>query len=278
MCGCGYVFHGEMLEEPDLAPELAAQEEKLYLAYLTARLEQSISDAENAKADANADPANSHKAERVLEMAAMVEAARADLAAQTAKTNEAVRMAEIAKKQRSIKVRATDKPDKKPAGKPAANVHAMRPKTHKQPHADKQSTAHAVAAAKAIQARRAEANDASRIEQAERAQAEQAARAQAFHAAQTAKANQAMKALQEAKVRELAARSNEAGALFKAHQAARATQIMRAETKDCPNCTASHQMNVQECRCGFVFSNGVNEMPGLALSAGEQAELLRQMK
>ena len=37
LCGCGYVFSGEKLDEPDLAPELAAQEEKLYEAYLAAR-------------------------------------------------------------------------------------------------------------------------------------------------------------------------------------------------------------------------------------------------
>ena len=268
--GCGYVFHGDMLQEPDLAPELAAQDEKLYQAYLAARLEQCISDAENAEADARADPGNTHKTQRAREMIALVDAARADLKAQTAKTADAVRLADIAKTQRGIKSRTMGKPDRRPVAKPATPAHTESAKHHKQMQTDRKSTKQAIAAAKAIQT--------TQVVNESTGDAEQAARAQAFHTAQTAKANQAMKALQAAKVREQAAKTNEAGALFKAHQAARAAQIMRTETKDCPNCTATLLLNVRECRCGFTFSGETNEMPGLSLSPREQAELLRQAK
>ena len=270
MCGCGYVFHGDMLQEPDLAPELAAQDEKLYQAYLAARLEQCISDAENAKADAKADPGNTHKTERVRETTAMVDAARADLKAQTVKTANAVRLAEVAKTQRSIKLRTTGKPARTPVAEPVISAHSLPQKQHKQTQAERKSAKQAIAAAKSIQTKQTVIENTGKTEQA--------ARAQAFNAAQAAKANQAMKAHQAAKIREQAANTGEAGSLFKAHQAARAAQIMRTETRDCPNCTATLLISVRECRCGFAFAGETNEMPGLSLSPGEQAELLRQAK
>jgi hypothetical protein len=46
------------------------------------------------------------------------------------------------------------------------------------------------------------------------------------------------------------------------------------ETKDCPSCTATVAFAVRRCRCGFIFSNGV-ELPGVVLTPAERTALLQ---
>jgi colicin import membrane protein len=106
LCGCGYVFSGEKLDEPELAPELAAQEEKLYEAYLAARLEQAILEARDAQKMADIDPQNQQKAQIAAERASAIAIAQADFDTQARKTAEAVRMAEITKSARAARHRA----------------------------------------------------------------------------------------------------------------------------------------------------------------------------
>ena len=69
LCGCGYVFSGEKLGEPDLAPELVAQEEKLYEAYLAARLEQAILEARDTQRMTDVDRQSAQKAQIAAEKA-----------------------------------------------------------------------------------------------------------------------------------------------------------------------------------------------------------------
>ncbi|MHB8455009.1 MAG: zinc ribbon domain-containing protein [Acidiferrobacterales bacterium] len=159
-----------------------------------------------------------------------------------------------------------------------------------------QQLAQAAQALKAAQAQAEKAAQSARAQaEAERAarervQAEQAATAaaaqaqhelaqrkaaeKAFHAAQAAKAEQALKAAKAGQH----AGHNKPGAAFRAAQAARAEQIVStaksADTKECPNCTASVASAAKSCRCGFSFPAGITEMPVLALSPSELAELL----
>ena len=80
-----------------------------------------------------------------------------------------------------------------------------------------------------------------------------------------------------AKVQARAAAAQSPGAAFKSAQSARAAQIMRPDTQECPNCTAAVPLNTARCGCGYQFSTGVNELPTLNLSPAEQSELLRQV-
>ena len=108
LCGCGYVFGGEN-GEPDLAPELAAQEEKLYEAYLAARLEQAHLEARDAQRMVDADPQNPHKVQAAADKAQAVAQAKVDFDIQAKKTAEAVKMAEIAQTARAARHRPTQK-------------------------------------------------------------------------------------------------------------------------------------------------------------------------
>ena len=373
LCGCGYVFSGEKLEEPDLAPELAAQEEKLYEAYLAARLEQALLESRDAQRMADVDPQNRQKAQITLEKANAIVAAQADFDTQARKTAEAVKMAEIAKTARSARFKSNgnmarvvslhgtssvtqnhhpsarqgEKPGKKPA------IHAKSTKNKKSSQAEqRKSQAKQAEAAKRLaeQARlqaeqvkrqaeqaedarrRTKLAEAARLQEEQRREAErfkhlaqqaeqtkldreeqakrqavdarrrvrlaeqagiQAEQAEAANqarqqaeatlatrahlSAQAAKAEQAMKAVQAAKIHERATTTTGPGAAFKSAQAARAAQIMRPDTQECPNCTASVPQNAGRCGCGYQFSSGENEMPRLSLTPAEQSELLRHV-
>ena len=379
LCGCGYVFSGEKLEEPDLAPELAAQEEKLYEAYLAARLEQALLEARDARRMADVDPQNHQKAQIALEKANAIAVAQADFDTQARKTAEATKMAEIAKTARAARHKSTGNMAKvvslhgitsatqkhhgsahqgeKPGKKPAAYAKPTRNKKTSQAE-QRKSQAKQVEAAKRLaeQARlqaeqakhqaeqtedarrRAKRAEAARLQEAQqreverskrlaeqaqqakqarldreeqakrqaeqaedarrrtrlaeavrlqedqaeaakqaRLQAEAALATRTYLSAQATKAEQAMKAIQAAKIHERTAAAKEPGAAFKTAQAARATQIMRPDTQECPNCTADVPQDAGRCGCGYHFSSGENEMPRLSLSPAEQSELLRHV-
>ncbi len=113
MCGCGYLFNGEKLEEPHQVPALVAQEEKLYEAYLAARLEQAVVEAQQAQISARTGPKTpqsiAQAEEAVKETVKALAQAKVDFDTQTAKTAEAVKMAEIATTTLAIKQRSTGK-------------------------------------------------------------------------------------------------------------------------------------------------------------------------
>lgn len=107
-CACGYMFNGKKLEEPHQVPEIVAQEEKLYAAYLAARLEQAAKEAEQAEIavhTSHRSPLSIAQAEKATKALAL---AQANYDAQTAKTAEAIKMAEIAKTTLAIKHKSID--------------------------------------------------------------------------------------------------------------------------------------------------------------------------
>lgn len=303
-CGCGYVFSEEKMDAPDLAPELVAQEEKLYEAYLGARLEQVQTEARDAQRMADADPENPEKARIAAEKASIMVVARVDFDIQAKKTAEAVAMAEIARTARSAG-RPVSRPSAAPPGtgksahgaksdkKPATPQKTGKPKKPNQAEPRKLQPQPAdTSKRQAEQARRQaeQARQASRLaeqarlktQQAEtakqaRQQADAAAASRTYLAAQAVKAEQAVKAMQAAKRQERRAATEVPGSAFKSAQSARAAQIMRPDTQECPNCTAAVPKEAARCGCGYQFASNENEMPRLTLSPAEQSELLRQV-
>lgn len=328
LCGCGYVFGGEN-GEPDLAPELAAQEEKLYEAYLAARLEQAHLEARDAQRMVDADPQNPHKVQAAADKAQAVAQAKVDFDIQAKKTAEAVKMAEIAQTARAARHRSTQKvtqkqetgtgvhhPSRDPKPEKSPVISAKSAKNKKISPAEQQKSASEQAKHTQHQAnqaedtrRRAKLAEAARLQEeqlraersrhqaeqakrqaaqgedarhrakqaeqlAARQQAEVAEASRAYRATQAAKAEQAMTA---AKVQARAATAQTPGAAFKSAQSARAAQIMRPDTQECPNCTAAVALNASRCGCGYQFSSGETELPQLSLSPAEQSELLRQV-
>jgi hypothetical protein len=76
-CSCGYVFVASI--EPDLGGGDAGEEEELFRAYLTARMEQAVSTLETERALLAADPKNFDKASRVMRALHDVQTLRAEL-------------------------------------------------------------------------------------------------------------------------------------------------------------------------------------------------------
>lgn len=96
-CGCGHFFVPESEAGPDLSPELRAQEEKLYEAYLAARRNQTEEALTAARAAAARVPGNAQAAELLAEAEAALNAAESELDLQKKKNSEAHKLAEAAK-------------------------------------------------------------------------------------------------------------------------------------------------------------------------------------
>lgn len=54
-----------------------------------------------------------------------------------------------------------------------------------------------------------------------------------------------------------------------------APRLLGADKKECPNCTASVDIKLGRCRCGFEFPTSDHLMPSLAMSEEERAEFAR---
>ena len=69
---------------------------------------------------------------------------------------------------------------------------------------------------------------------------------------------------------------------FRQDQATRAEKIMvarkAADTKDCPNCTASVPLNTNRCHCGFTFITNNSDLPSLTLCTGDFTALRDSLK
>ncbi len=95
-CGCGYFFVPENEAGPELSPELRAQEEKLYEAYLAARRNQTAEALTAARVAAARVPGNAQAAELLAEAEAALNAAETELDTQKKKNSEARRLVEAA--------------------------------------------------------------------------------------------------------------------------------------------------------------------------------------
>ena len=96
-CSCGHYFVFENEAEPGLDPELHAQEEKLYEAYLTARRDQTAEAVRTARAEVVRAPGNAAAIDLLKEAEAALNACEAELSAQMEKSSEAQKLATAAR-------------------------------------------------------------------------------------------------------------------------------------------------------------------------------------
>ena len=96
-CSCGHFFVMESEAGPELSPELRAQEEKLYEAYLAARRDQTAMAMEAARAEASRAPGSAQAARLLAEADAALKAAQAELDLQVEKSAESRRLVEAAR-------------------------------------------------------------------------------------------------------------------------------------------------------------------------------------
>ncbi len=96
-CSCGHYFVFENEAEPGLDPELHAQEEKLYEAYLTARRDQTAETVRTARAEVFRAPGNAAAIDLLKEAEAALNACEAELSAQMEKSSEAQKLATAAR-------------------------------------------------------------------------------------------------------------------------------------------------------------------------------------
>ena len=96
-CSCGYFFVPESEAGPELSPELRAQEEKLYEAYLAARRDQTAEAVALARAEVSRTPASTQAASLLAEAEAALKAAETELNNQREKHAESRRLADVAR-------------------------------------------------------------------------------------------------------------------------------------------------------------------------------------
>ena len=96
-CSCGHYFVFENEAEPGLDPELHAQEEKLYEAYLTARRDQTAETVRAARAEVFRAPGNAAAIDLLKEAEAALNACEAELSTQMEKSSEAQKLAVAAR-------------------------------------------------------------------------------------------------------------------------------------------------------------------------------------
>lgn len=105
------------------------------------------------------------------------------------------------------------------------------------------------------------------------------------------KAAAALEAIKRAKMIENVATEPQAPAVsatapesFRAEQSARASRVVAgqpaapANSKDCPNCTASVPLAATRCRCGYAFVTSSNDLPTLTLCTGDFTALRNSLK
>jgi hypothetical protein len=121
-CTCGYCFESDKLDGSMAALENEAQEEKLYLDYLTARLAQAEEDLKRARAAAAEDPESHNKAAEVLAAEQAMLSARAELSEQVARVhgaNQKLLSVRSVTRQEAQKAKAAPVIALKPQSKPA---------------------------------------------------------------------------------------------------------------------------------------------------------------
>lgn len=288
-CACGYAFEaaggaGTMSDD-----EAALRDEELYENYLAARAGQAA-EAARAAADWLAEePDNSDRG------------AAAQLAQEVAKSLEAdlnEQRAKIAALRHALGPRPLSTP-------PARSVVAAAPKPVQQPKPVKPIVSKPAVLPAAVAQPRASTPPAALKPQpapssgpAPGAVATASARAPTastevalppLSSAHTAAA--ALEAIKRAKMIENAATEPQAPAVsatapesFRAEQSARASRVVAgqpaapANSKDCPNCTASVPLAATRCRCGYAFVTSSNDLPTLTLCTGDFTALRNSLK
>jgi hypothetical protein len=265
-CQCGFVFDASAKTGSYQASEIALQEAEVYAEYLQVRMRQAREVAEVAIADQARSPQDAVKSSAAAEADSEYKAAkeeydqqmkfvvqlriesRATLHAETRKMQRAARIMAVEK---AKKARAVPKP--KPA-KPAAATTQVKapvksapakPQPARAPHANighstpppsmRQKLAHAGE------------NAANR------------ARQQRSVAKVTSSTTQPGKAASTTvKPDTIAARS--------ATKTVAPAKAVKPTEKECPHCTSLVALSVRECKCGFSFAQGAEQMDGVGLS------------
>jgi Uncharacterised protein family UPF0547 len=120
-CACGYSFDVDGTNGSRNTLELVAQEERLYLDYLAARVKQAAEAAKIAHKLANADPENHTKAADALRADQLLMTARGELSEQEARLRVATLRLE------HVKAFVRPLPSRSPTKKPAAGAKAVAP-------------------------------------------------------------------------------------------------------------------------------------------------------
>lgn len=274
-CACGYEFETAGGNNTTSAEEQALRDEELYENYLAARAGQAA-EAARAAADWLAEePDNSDRAnaaQLAQEVAASLEA---DLQEQRAKINA----------MRRILPRLRSTP---PTAKPAAVAAPKAPVPNPTTPAPRAAAAKVPAGAPPATPRPAPAATVTPAPQPAPTASKPAAAVGAATAlpsmSSTYKAAAALDAIKRAKAQEATATVTATPPdSFRAEQAARAARAISdkpaaANSKDCPNCTASVPLATTRCRCGFTFVTGTNNLPTLTLCTGDFTALRNSLK
>lgn len=264
-CHCGYCFEPDKVNGSAQALELEAQEEKLYLDYLKARISQTEEAARAARAVAAADTGSHAKAAEALLAEQALINARAELTDQAARVRIATQRWESVKTVTRAAVVSRNKPTA-PAARPAHHRKTSKPAPALiiKDHAPTRSTPAIAVTSKPVP-QTVQPND-------------------VFRAVQAARAEQVMKQLPPV-VRDISPVPVPVTALPEKPLPAvvpppaapvllvRTTPPVLLKTnsahKDCPNCYAHVTTSLVRCRCGYEFSNGP-QLPPLTLNAAER--------
>ncbi len=246
-CGCGYSFDPERLETPEARLELAAQEERLYEAYLAARLVQARTAVDEARRLAKHNPMDEGRRSMLADAETHLRAAEAELKVQRDKTAFAAAALEKA---------VPAMPARKAGGaKSKSRRKAASPVVHAIPAEVK--TADAVA-------------DIANSPTAAFRQAQERLRRAALAAQQSVQAQAPTMPASDTP----ALNTPVAPKLFREQQTEQAERIVTARSvRECPNCLADVPDDIALCKCGVNLAQNAQEMPELVLSTQEKKTL-----
>jgi hypothetical protein len=244
-CGCGYSFDPERLETPEARLELAAQEERLYEAYLAARLIQARASVDESRRLVKHNPKDAGRRSMLTDAEAQLRTAEAELKVQRDKSAFAATALEKA---------VPAMPARKAAGaKSKSRRKAAAPAEKASPVADKMAGPVADFAKSPTAAFR---------------QAQERLRRAALAAQQSAQVPPMSTSDTPALNTPIAPKS------FREQHAEQAQRIVSARSsRECPNCLAKVPDDIAVCKCGVNLAQNAPEMPELVLSTQEKKTL-----
>lgn len=243
-CGCGYSFDPERLESPEARLELAAQEERLYEAYLTARVVQARAAVDEARRLVKHNPKDEGRRTMLADAEAQLRTAEAELKVQRDKAAfAAAALEKVMPATPARKSHAKSKSRRKIAA-PAARKPPVEPRV-----ADPVA---AITELPTVAFREAQ----ERLRRAALA-VQMTVQEPPQPIADTAAANRAV-----------------APKSFREQQAGQAKRIVATRsTRECPNCLAQVPDDIAVCKCGVNLAQNAPEMPELVLSTQEKKTL-----
>lgn len=243
-CGCGYSFDPERLESPEARLELAAQEERLYEAYLAARLVQARAAVDEARRLVKHNPKDEQRRAMLADAEAQLRAAEAELKVQRDKSAFVAGALEKAMPTASARKAASAKlKSRRKAAAPAVQAAPVR---NHVPDPIAILTESPTVAFR---------------------QAQERLRRAALAAQQSVQ-----KPAQEPPVSTPDASVPPES--FREQQAEQAERIVAARSaRECPNCLAQVPDDIAVCRCGLNLAQNAAEMPELVLSTQEKKTL-----